>query len=206
MKKSYTISDIKNYNPVKVEFDGRWKDSIGDPELKGSWIIWGNSSNGKTSFALQLAMYFTQFCKVAYNSIEEGMSQSMQDAINRITVDRLTKHRFSMLDKVNMAELKEILDKKRSAKVVFIDSLQYTGMSYNDYKALRDTYPTKLFIFVSHADGNLPKGEVAKSVRYDAMVKIRVSHYRAYVQSRYGGGEPFVIWREKAEEFQQEKQ
>lgn len=201
MKKSLSINNIKAYQPVVVEFDGAWKEAIGDPELKGSWIIWGNSGNGKTSFALQLAMYFTKFCKVVYDSIEEGMSKSMQDAINRISIDTHSKYRFSLLDGADIPTLKETLRKKRSAKVVFIDSLQYTGLSYADYKQLRDEFPNKLFIFVSHADGREPKGEVAKSVRYDAMVKIRVEHYWAFTQGRYGGGEPFVIWKQEADKY-----
>lgn len=205
MKKRFTLSDIRDYKPVKVEFEDEFKESFGDPELKGSWIIWGNSSNGKTSMALQLAIYFTKFCKVIYDSIEEGMSLSMQDAIKRLSLDTIDKYRFSLLDKVSIEELKNILRKKRSATVVFIDSLQYTGMNYNEYKALRGEFPNKLFIFTSHADGKEPKGEVARSVRYDAFVKIRVSHFVAYTQGRYGGGKPFTIWESESKKYKEKE-
>ncbi len=205
MKKEYRLSDVSNYKPVKAEFDGDFQQAIGNPELKGSWIIWGNSSNGKTSFALQLALYMTQFGKVIYDSIEEGMSQSMQDAICRQSINKKIKYRFSLLDKVDIEELKEILRKPRTAKIVFVDSLQYTGMTYADYKSLRKEFPNRLFVFISHADGRSPKGEVAKSVRYDAFVKIYVEGYQAFTQSRYGGGEPFTIWKEGAEKFGKQK-
>ena len=201
MKKKFTLSDIRNYKPVQLEFDGAWRDAIGDPEIKGSWLIWGNSSNGKTSFSLQLAMYLTKFCKVIYNSIEEGMSLSMQNAVKRLSVERGSKYRFSLLDKVDMEELKTMLRKKRSANVVFIDSIQYTGMNYAEYKRMRDEFPNKLFVFISHSDGKEPKGNVARSVKYDAFVKIRVSHFVAYCQSRYGGGKSYVIWPSEAAKY-----
>lgn len=198
MKKSFSLSDIRNYKPKAVEFDGMWRDSIGDPELKGSWIIWGPSGNGKTSFAMQLAMYFTKFTKVIYDSIEEGMSMSIQTAIRRISVDTESKYRFNLLDKVSIKDLRAILSKQRSARVVVIDSIQYTGLNHMAYKALRDDFPNKLFIFVSHAEGNEPKGDLAKSVKYDAFVKILVSNFVAYPMSRYGGGEPFIIYEAEA--------
>jgi hypothetical protein len=85
--------------------------------------------------------------------------------------------------------------------VVIIDSLQYTGLTYSDYKALRAEFKNKLFIFISHADGRNPKGAVANSVKYDAFVKIYVEGYRAYPQSRFGGGQDYVIWQEGAEKY-----
>ena len=47
-----------------LDFDGAWLGLIGKPEVKGSWIIWGQSGNGKTRFALQLAKYLARFGKV----------------------------------------------------------------------------------------------------------------------------------------------
>jgi hypothetical protein len=72
-------------------------------------------------------------------------------------------------------------------------------MNYSDYKKLRDNFRGKLFILVSHAEGKLPEGRVAKNIRFDAMVKIWVEGYMAWPVSRYGGGEPYIIWEEGAE-------
>lgn len=204
MKKAFSIGEVRDYIPSTVNFDGAWLESFGNPELKGSWIIWGNSGNGKTTFCLQLAMYFTRFCKVVYNSMEEGLSKSMQESIARLPVESVSKYRFKLLDKMSLPELRELLGKRNSPRVVVIDSLQYTGLNYSQYKELTDAYKSKLFIFVSHADGREPKGEVAKSVRYDSNVKVYVKNFTAYPQSRYGGGEPFVVW--EAESRKQIKQ
>ena len=197
VKRALSVSDIRKYKPVELNFTGAWKASIGTPELCGTWLIWGNSANGKTRFALQLAKYLTNFRRVAYNSLEEGLSKSMKEAI----IDTGLNKNFVLLDKEPVEELKSRLRKRRSPDVILIDSLQYTGLSYGQYKELRKEFPHKLFIFISHAEGNEPKGNVARSIRYDAFVKIPVIGYAAYPQSRFGGGEKYVVWKHGHERF-----
>lgn len=199
IKRALTARDVLNYKPRLLAFLGVWLLSIGLPELTGSWIIWGESANGKTRFALQLAKYLSKFVKVAYNSLEEGLSQSMKTAMS--DVGMLDAKGFLFLDKEPIPELKERLRKRNSPDVIFIDSLQYTGMSYNEYKKLRDEFPRKLFIFISHADGKNPKGQVAQSIRYDAFVKIPVIGYKAFPQSRFGGGAEYIIWEKGAKDY-----
>jgi hypothetical protein len=158
------------------------------------------SANGKTRFALQLAKYMANFVRVAYDSLEEGLSLSMQHAIEEVGMSDV-KRNFMFLDKEPIQELTERLKKQRSPQVVIIDSLQYTGMSYADYRTLRDTFRHKLFVFVSHADGRDPKGNVGKSIKYDAFVKVYVEGYKAFPQSRFGGGSEFTIWVNGAKQY-----
>ena len=47
-----------------MEFDGEWRKAFGRPAINGSWLIWGNSNQGKTRFALQLCKYLTNFGRV----------------------------------------------------------------------------------------------------------------------------------------------
>lgn len=197
-KRAYTLTDIRAYNPNTLPFDGAWLESIGMPELTGTWIVWGSSGNGKTRFALQLAKYLAGFCKVAYDSLEEGLSLSMQRAIEEVGMSDV-RHNFTLLDKEPLPELMRRLSRRRAPQVVIIDSLQYTGMSYADYRELRDTHRNTLFIFISHSEGREPKGNVGKSVRYDAFVKIYVEGYKAFPQSRYGGGTPYTVWERGAQ-------
>lgn len=194
LKRALTLSEIRRYKPTVLPFEGEWEALVGHPELTGAWIVWGNSSNGKTRFALQLAKYFCNFCKVGYDSLEEGLSLSMQAAIQDVGMAD-AKQRFVLYDKYGIDDLKAKLRKQRSPKVVIIDSLQYTGMNYHDYIELRDTFRQKLFVIVSHAAGPDPKGDVAQSIKYDAFVKIRVVDFVAYAMSRYGGGRPYTVWK-----------
>lgn len=190
------MSELYNKKRKVATFKDKWQATLGSPELKGTWLIWGNSGNGKTSFALQLAKYLTKFGKVLYNSLEEGDSQSFELACRREGMINY-KRKFYMAS-YNALELSEYLNSKRSAKIVIIDSFQYLGISYNDYKEFKTKYHDVLFIFISHADGKLPSGRPANAVRYDADIKINVSGYVATAVSRYGGGEPYIIWEEQA--------
>lgn len=202
MRRAYNVHQIRQFRPATLDFDGEWLASIGRPERTGSWLIWGKSANGKTRFALQLARYLCNFCRVAYDSLEEGLSLTMQNAIAEVGFsDGKAKRNFSLLDKEPIDELAERLRKEKAPKIVIIDSLQYTGMTYTAYKALRDENPGKLLIFISHADGAEPKGNVANSVKFDANVKIYVEGYRAMPQSRYGGGQSYDVWPQKSAEY-----
>lgn len=198
LKRALTIHEIRDFKPIELDFTGEWEAAIGKPELTGSWIIWGNSGNGKTRFALQLAKYLTNFRRVAYNSLEEGLSKTMQEAI----LDTGIGKNFVLLDKEPIYKLKERLRRRRSPDVILIDSLQYTGLNYAQYRELKEEFSNKLFVFISHADGREPKGNVAKSIRYDANVKCYIEGYAAYPQSRYGGGEKYVIWAYGHEKFE----
>jgi len=200
LKRALSVRDVIAYAPETLDFDGEWLASFGRPEAMGTWLIWGSSFSGKTRFALQLAKYMCRFGKVIYNSIEEGMSLSMQRAYQEIGMADCSQ-RLVLLNRESMADLTARLRRRQSPKVVFIDSLQYTEMTYREYKRLREEFPSKIFVFVSHADGFEPRGNVAKSVRYDAFVKIFVKNYVARVESRFGGGEAFVVWKEGAEKL-----
>ena len=81
MARAASLDQVLRTRFKVLPFEGEWKDAIGCPELTGSWIIWGNSGNGKTRFALQLCKYLCQFGRVAYDSLEEGVSVSLVKAI-----------------------------------------------------------------------------------------------------------------------------
>lgn len=200
MKRALTITDIRKYKAKTYLLDNGLDLALGEVELTGSWIVWGGSANGKTRFALQLAKALAKHVRVAYDSLEEGLSLSMRHAIEDVGFSDV-KRNFVLLDGESVSDLKERLRKQRSPKVVIIDSLQYTGLTYNEYKKLRDEFRSKLFIFISHAEGHNPKGAVANSVKYDAFVKVYVEGYRAYPQSRYGGNVPYTVWPEGAAKY-----
>ena len=195
MARAASLDQVLRTRFKVLPFEGEWKDAIGCPELTGSWFVWGNSGNGKTRFALQLCKYLCQFGRVAYDSLEEGVSVSLVKAIKETHMMEV-RRKFVVLDKEPIDQLTERLEKPKSPDIVCVDSLQYTGMSYEQYKALKERFPKKLFIWISHAEGMLPEGRVAKKVRFDSNVKVFVQAYRAEPVSRYGGGKPYIIWEE----------
>lgn len=194
------VREILSIKYDTLDFKGAWYDAFGTPERKGVWIIWGNSGNGKTSFALKLCKELCRFGRVAYDSLEEGACLTMQNAIKREGMIEVNK-RFLLIDNENMEQLSLRLKRQKSPDFVVIDSFQYAQMTYKQYIAFKEKHKNKLLIFISHADGNFPNGRAARSVMYDASLKIYVEGYRAISKGRfYGPVEHYDIWPEKAKE------
>lgn len=195
---AYSYSDIEKMKFITLPFEGVWKELIGEPEIAGSWIIWGKSANGKTRFALQLAKYLAGFQKVYYNSLEEGLKLSFKNALEANNIKAVgSKFCFH---KEKLPQMRARLDKDRSPNIIVIDSLQHFRISIADYYNLIEDFPKKLFIFISHANGSEPKGELGDEIRYNSDVKIRVNQFIAtpVETTRYGGYKPYVIWEQGA--------
>jgi len=197
MARAYSVTELYSKRFKVLDFEGEWKEFIGTPELTGSWIISGKSGNGKTRLAVRLAKYMTKFGRVAYDSIEEGLSFSIKQAFEAEKMHEV-KGKIQLLDKENLDDLQKRLDKQRSADIIIIDSLQFTGKGQVYIKKMLDKYRNKLFVFISHAEGNKPLGRTAQAIEYVSNVKIYVSQFVAYPKSRYGGNNPFIIWEEGA--------
>jgi hypothetical protein len=205
MARAYSNSNIRSARFKVADFGGAWRDSIGMPVLRGTWLIYGGSGSGKTSFCLQLAKYLSQFGRVLYNSLEQGLSPTMQSAWLAGGMESAGR-RVKLLDRESYSDLFERLAKRQSPEVVIIDSINYLrGLRLSDYQLLSQRYRKKLFIIVAHEKGGEPKGALAQAIRYDADVKIRVEGYRAMVTSRYAtaevGGQDYIIWDKGAEGY-----
>lgn len=154
-----------------AEFDGAFLASFRKPELRGAWIVYGGSGSGKTTFLMQLCKYLTRFRRVAYNSLEQGLSLSLQKAWERVRMDEAGS-RIILLNKESLKDLRVRLSKKQSPDVVVIDSVHYWfGLKVADVMKLKDDFPGKLFIFVSHENGDCPT--VLWRRRYATTVKSR---------------------------------
>lgn len=201
-KRALTVSNIINKKRDLLPFQGPWLHSFGRPELRGSWLIWGESGSGKTTLVMQLCKYLTGFDRVLYNSLEEGDSESVKLALIRVGMQEAGR-RFLLLDKEPIDDMKERLRKRRAPRIVVIDSIQYAGLNYTQYKELIEEFTTTLFIWISHAEGKNPKGRTAQEVRYDAYVKAYVEGYMTTPVSRYvaGDSEPYIIWHEGATKY-----
>ena len=186
-----------------LQFKNEWLAAFGRVEINARILVWGGSGQGKTRFVLQLAKYLSTFVRVAYNSLEMGDSMALADALHQ---EQLHKN-IIILNRENSNQVLERMKKRKSPECLIIDSLQYlrdeegNGINYKRYIKFSQEFPDKLLVFVSHADHKEPAGRVAKSIRYDVDVKIFVQGFKAFVTSRYGGGEPIIIWKQGAEEF-----
>ncbi len=200
-RRALTIQNLIDYRPKTMGFTGDWLEKMGDPEPFGSWIIYGGSGQGKTRFTLQLTKYLMSFngVRVAYDGLEEGVSETYRRALIDTGLQTERHGHFEFWDRYDYEKMMAALQKKRSANVIVIDSLQYMNLSYDEYKELVERYPKKLFIWISHESGSKPDGQVAKKVLFNSNIKIRVRNYYASIVSRYGGKHTFDIWPESHE-------
>ncbi|HPX59606.1 MAG: hypothetical protein ACOXZH_00205 [Bacteroidales bacterium] len=198
--RAYSIANVLNARFHTLEFEGKWFDAVGCPELAGSWMIYGPPKNGKTTFAMQLAKYLCRFRRVAYNSQEEGLSKSIQMAMERVGMSEVGG-RLVLLDKEPVDDLVARLSKHKSPDIIINDSLQFMELTFRQYKLLKAKFPKKLFIYISHIDGKQPDGNTAKKIWRDCSVYFRIEGYRAFPQSRFGGGTHIDVFEEKAKEY-----
>jgi len=203
---------ISNKNVLNAQFDvaeftGPYLASFGKPELKGTWLIFGGSGCGKTTFTMQICKYLTKFGRVAYDSMEQGLSLSLQKAWERVKMGEAGS-KIVLLDKETPSELTKRLRQRKSPDIIVVDSVQYwLNFTMRDYMKMKERFPKKLFIFISQEKRGQPRGSIAQNIRYDADIKIRVEGYKAFVTTRYEvaekgeGGADFIIWKEGAEKY-----
>ncbi|MBF6607475.1 MAG: hypothetical protein ITG00_01920 [Flavobacterium sp.] len=204
--RAYSVSNVitKRYNPL--EFDGEWEQTLGKPDKSFSAILFGGTSNGKTEAALKLAKYLTNFGKVDYDSLEQGVSATMRDALIRNNMESC-KNTFRLLDRMPFEELINRFSKPKSADFLFIDSVQYTRITKAQYYQLKELMLSKGkgIIWISQAKGKLPKGSLADDIMYDVDLKLFVEGFKLFPDGRLnGGGESFTIWPERAAKYWKE--
>lgn len=194
MGRAYSVNQVLQMNKKTFPFEGKWHEAFGEPEKVGVWFIWGNSGNGKSSFVMQLCKELTKYGKVGYNSLEEGTALTMQASLERFNMQEVGR-KMVILDCEPMNVMSERLLKRKSPEIMVIDSFQYSQLNYRSYLELKQKHKNKLLIFISHADGKQPSGRSAKSVMYDATLKVWVEGYTAFSKGRFiGETGKYVIW------------
>lgn len=176
--------------------EGAWLAALGEPEKNFKMILFGKPGNGKTEFAIQMAKYFAQFTKVYYNSFEQGISKTLQDALKRNNMQEVVG-RVVFGDKETFEEMMQRLSGKNAPQIVIIDSRDYLNLTGQQYKALTEAHPRKAFVIICWESGGKPKGEHAKAIEYMCDIKCYVRNFVMEPRSRFGGNEKFVIWDRK---------
>jgi hypothetical protein len=197
MSRAIGINDFLAKRFDTLAFEEQWLASFGTPERNFKALIYGLPGNGKTDFAIKLAKMLALLgLKVHYNSFEEGISCTLQEAVRRNNLQEVSG-KIMFGHKETLEELMARLKKRNSAQVVIIDSRDYMNLTTEQFKTLKDAFPRKCMILICWEAGGKPKGEYAKAIEFMCDIKIRVWNYKAYPRSRFGGNENFVIWDRK---------
>lgn len=196
---------MKKATVKRIPLTGALAALIGTPECRGSWFFWGESGNGKTTLIMQICKVLAHLgYKVDYNSLEEEDRGSMTDLLAECKMEDCPNGKFILLTGWTYEELIARLKQPRSARVIVIDSVQYFNINKTLYKALVAMFPTKLFIFNSHAEGRKPVGAIGRDIKFDADVKFWVEGFRAFSRSRMSRGKVtqyYTIWADGAADY-----
>ncbi|GIZ10014.1 hypothetical protein [Flavobacterium sp. UMI-01] len=189
MARGITAKTLLNKKFKTFKFDGIWAKVLGEQERGGIWVIYGNEKNGKTTLALLLSEYLTNFENVNYISAEEGTGFTFQQNLSRAKIDfKNTKIKF--YDYIEIEDLTNMLDKRQSARITVIDN----ATAYVDdlktavLRKLKRLYPDTLFIIMAHMEKNEPTTAMAKLAKKLCNVYFRVEGLTAFVGGRCPGG------------------
>lgn len=201
MARAYSINDILSKKYDTLEFEGKWEKAVGTPEKAAMWFIMAPPKSGKTTFTMMLCKYLTKFLRIAYNFIEEGTKMTTQNVLKRLNMNEVSG-KMIVINKEPFDELVVRLQKHKSPSCIVIDSIQFMGLTFKQYQYLKDTFPSKTFVFVSHMKGNQPDGNSAVRIWRDADIIFSIEGFRAFPTSRFGGeAKPIDVGAEKAEAY-----
>lgn len=173
-------------------------------------VVYGFSGNGKTEFVVRLAKVLSTIGKTAWLSYEQRHGADLQEAINRNKMEEVSG-KFIPIDplgklppgKTFLQDLDEYLGKRNSPVFIIIDSIDYTGFTWEDYVYLKNKYGhKKTFIFISHSTNTgKQKKAISERILFDGGLGIWVKDYIARPEkNRFGGFEPYVVYEERAKE------
>jgi hypothetical protein len=206
MAKTIALKQLaqKKYDDVK-ELSEVMRSSLGDIEDAFDCIIYGASGNGKSNFTIILLKDLIKAlkCKCEYVAYEEAHAKTIRKMmIERHNMLEELGNVVQITDHYTYAELVKKMERRKSAKIWVIDSIQASRLTSEQCDDLKRKFvlsrKKKIIIYISWAEGKLPQGASAKSVEYYSHIKIRVDGLVAFFKSRYGGNRPFVIWEQGA--------
>lgn len=199
-------SQVLNKDRVLYDFTGEYLDSFGRPEKHAKWFITGPSFSGKSTLVFMLCNYLTQFGTVDYNNHEEAGGDS-ETVANKIRLSgmgdkdgKVRLYKAALEDDV-FETFEQRMAKKHSANFAVLDSVQHAELTKKSYIRIADRFCTprggKSFLFVSH----WVKNDFTKFIKHDCDIKVEVIGFVANVESRFGGGKPFLIWEDGARRY-----
>lgn len=195
MKRAMSIANIQSQRVRRIPFTGELREAFSCPQDRGVWFIWGGSGSGKSSFTMQLAREFAKYYQVFYNMIEESLSDA--DFIERTRYTNLqdVSENFTA-GQFSYDELLDLLKRRRSPKVVVIDSAPYFFQNFDQYMYLRERFRSKIFVVTGHAQGQNPRTDLERSIMFDANQKVFVAGYLATCKGRTIGsnGGRYIIY------------
>ena len=164
------LSATLKHDAARLNFQGKWKDFLGQPAVIFHFAVHGLPGGGKSTFCLQLADYLADnFGRVMYVSGEEGYSKTLKDKVILVKAD---SNNLYFHDAKNLEDIRENVPANQY-HFIFIDSLDTLRIDAIKLRELRKHYPNSAFITISQSrkDGKM-KGD--NEILHDADTIIAV--------------------------------
>lgn len=142
-KNVISLRDLQKAQFKTLQFSGKWKELMGTPEERFSVMIYGQSGQGKSTFAINFAEYLSNnFGTVLFNSAEEGISLTLQDKLKNLkSTDLFISHHK------DFNSMKKHL-KTSTCKFVVLDSVNHMNLTPENVEELRNMDKTRGFISI----------------------------------------------------------
>ena len=161
----------------------------------GIWLIHGDEKQGKTTLCLRLADYLSRANKVMYVQIEQSsdavdIDKLFVESMKRVGIST-DNSRLQLFGDINEEEITEVLSRKRSADVVFIDNITFAPwVDAEAVRRLSRRFKRKTFVYVAHNDKEgEPNGKTGKAIKRLANTVFSVDALRCRIvgRGRWGG-------------------
>lgn len=142
-KNVISLRDLQKARFKTLQFTGNWKELMGTPEERFSVMIYGQSGQGKSTFAINFAEYLSNnFGTVLFNSAEEGISLTLQDKLKNLkSTDLFISHHR------DFNSMRKHL-KTSTCKFVVLDSVNHMNLTPENVEELRNMDKTRGFISI----------------------------------------------------------
>ena len=188
IKSSVSGHEYKKMDIEHIQFNGPYHYLLGMPGTNFFKIVTGEPGNGKTTYAVLFAEYFSKHHgKVAYFPAEQsGLNKDFQNLLKRADVGF---NKVELITKANKAKLGDVIGviKHYKCKLVVLDSINKMKLSPEDIEAIRKECPEVAILAVmqSTKDGSF-KG--SQEYKHDCDIFLTIEKFVAYQSKARGAG------------------
>lgn len=186
----------------RLNWDGEWLRTFGNPPKNGIWYIGGHSGSGKTSFVVQLMKVLADMgMRIRFYNFEEGEgSTSLQETCLREGIQETGSKVQFVNYFIPYSEVREELETLRIQAAV-IDSRKELGLTAKQILEMKRDFPGMLIIIICHVLPNgMPESAADRQAKQAARMKITVDRFRALNEGRtFGEIGYYNVWKEKAD-------
>lgn len=168
----------------------------------GIWLVHGDEKQGKTTLCLSLANYLSKRNRVLYIQVEQStnaidIDKIFVEAMQRVGIS-VNNRALSFFGDINIDNIVELLKRKRSADIIFIDNITFaTWINTQVVRDLSKQFSNKTFVYIAHNDRDgEPNGSTGKAVKRLANTIFSVDSLRCNIYGRGDwGGNINIDWK-----------